>query len=313
MSVYNKIRGLVNDLSSTRVTERRAKAVELNQLLADVNIRRRVAMEAGGQVGGTARLVSQRAALTEMWRMIIQKAIHVKQLNSSKAKLTLEDVMMPFRLFMRYIDSERDEWMIDPHIPLKYQCSSMLSKAETKNLFQLCFDLLHDDRVVGGIPKARVELLNMMNVLCSRRDVVVYMRPMVQTVAVLKLVEDCLLAEDKPDFTICAATARIFCSLIRTMDELDMGMQLTMAGSVKFVALWCVESLKNLEIEQVELPYLFQGLSVLLKSDLELAVASVTRHGRPILSLVKKRYAKGVVEEHISAMNDYLIAHLYVQ
>jgi hypothetical protein len=306
MKVYNEIKALTKELSSTKIRQRRAAGETLQQRLSMTEVRRRLAQEAGaGGSSGSSVAIRRRRALAEMWRAIILQAVlAVQTIARSNSKLTVSDILMPFKL-LRCCDLPDTT---DSDVPPQYE-PSKLSRRETKKVFSYCYDMLQDETAVE---LAEVQLLEMLAYLCARKEYVANMRPHLEIHAVVQEVELRLIAEDEnsvpPEVVLVAG--QIFENILKTTNQLRVGMHLLMPGCVKIVAAWCVNNLNRDRVRPTgELPHIMRGLSILLKSDAEQAIAPLTRHGRPILSFAKRRYAT-VDESHRGALNEYFLSHL---
>jgi len=313
MSTYREIRSLAQELNSPRIRQRRAAGEKLQQMLSMAEVRRRLAQEAGaaaaGRQGNEGRdrrsiNVERRMALSEMWRYIILNAVlSVQAIAQGSSKMTETDILMPYKLIKCCdLPYENPEMAIDE--------PSKLSRKETKLVFTYCYDMLQNE---AALDLAEVQLLEMLAYLCGRKEYVAYMRPHLEMHAVVQEIEHRLIPKSdknsvQPDVGLVCA--KIFENLISTSSHLGIGLHLLMAGCVKFVATWCV-NMSNRERQgpTAELPHLFRGLAILIKSDVEQAIVPLTRHGRPILSFCKRCYVNADVA-HRAALDEYFLSHL---
>lgn len=305
MSTYREIRSLVIALEqSSKVQERRLVADKLQQKLALAEVRARLAREAGSG-NDIASRVKRRKALSELWRYIIKAAVvSTQKMVSSKVKLREADILMPFKL-VRCCDlpyePEDDVPGILPYRP------ALLSRSETKLVFNYCYDMLHDET---ALELAELQILENLAYLCSRKEYVANMRARREIHAIVQEVESRILdADQEPIADIRIATGKVFESIVNTACSLGIGMQLLLPGCVKMVAEWCSRHSKR-NGNPPEMIFLMKGLSTLLRSDLHQSVAPLTRHGQRILTFARKAHASAVTSDSRRALNEYIYAHL---
>lgn len=304
MSTYREIRSLAQNLSSSKLRDRRAAGEKLQQHLSMAEVRRRLAQEAAATASSQGpSAVKQRKALSEMWRYIILNAVLSVQTTARASKLTLNDILMPFKLIRCCDLPDEQESTLTRYEPSK------LSRKTTKQVFSYCYDMLQDE---NALALAELQLLEMMAYICARKEYVAHMRPHLEMHAVVQEVETRLTEADEASIRpeVMLVAGRIFKNLLASAYVLGIGMHLLMPGCVKIVAAWCVNNLhRQRNRPTAELPHIFRALSVLLKSDVEQAIAPLTRHGRPILSYAKRCYSS-VDENHRSALDEYFLSHL---
>ena len=295
-STYLEIRALANELNSTKVRDRRAAGEQLQQRLSRVEVRQRLAQEAQGN--------SQ--ALAEMWGLILMNAIVSvqKMIGKTSTKVTATDLLLPFKLLRC---CNLDDTNNNNNNMYQESASSKLSRKTTKLVFSYCYDLLQDD---NALELAEVHVLEMMAYLCARKEYVAYMRPHVEMHAVVQQVEMRLTSTDddvRPPVVVVTA-GQIFENLLTTSKALGVGMHLLLPGCIKMLAIWCANN-RNTNRTAVGFSHIFRGLSALLSSDPEQAIAPLTRHGRPILSFAKRRYSFANGKDR-NALEEYFLAHL---
>lgn len=305
MSTYREIRSLVVALEqSSRVQERRFVAEKLQQKLALAEVRIRLAREAGSG-NDIASRVKRRKALSELWRYIIKAAVvSMQKMISSKVRLRDVDIVMPFKL-VRCCDlpyePEDDTPGMLPYRP------ALLSRAETKLVFNYCYDMLQDET---ALELAELPLLENLAYLCSRKEYVANMRARREIHAIVQEVESRILDTDHDLTTdILIATGKVFERLIDTACSLGIGMQLILPGCVKMVAEWCSRHSKKVG-NPPETAFLMKGFATLLRSDLHQSIAPLARHGRRILTFVRKAHASAVSSDARRALNEYIYVHL---
>ncbi len=305
MSTYREIRSLVMALEqSSKVQERRNVAEKLQQKLALPEIRAKIAKEASSGDDVASR-VKRRKALSELWRYIIRAAVvSMQKMVASKIRLRDVDILMPFKLLrccdMPY-ETEEELPGILPYKP------SFLSRSETKLVFNYCFDMLLDDT---ALELAERELLDNLAYLCSRKEYVANMRANREILAIMhEIVESRILADDLPPVPILVKTGIVFENLIDTASSLGVDLQLLFSSTVKMVADWCSHHSKD-KINPHEMQHLMNGLATLLRSNLHQAVEPLSRHGRRIITFVRKAYPSAQTSDSRRELNEYIYAHL---
>lgn len=305
MSTYREIRSLVMALEqSSKVQERRLVAEKLQQKLALAEVRAKLAWEASSG-NDIASRVKRRKALSELWRYIIKAAVlSMQKMVSNKIRIREIDIVMPFKL-IRCCDlpyeAEDDVPGILPYRP------SLLSRSETKLVFNYCYDMLQDNT---ALELAELQLLENLAYLCSRKEYVANMRARREIHAIVQEVESRILGDEQQyPIKILIATGEVFESLIDTACSLGIGMQLLISGCVKMVAQWCSRHSKG-GGNPPEMNFLIKGLATLLRSDLHQSVAPLTRYGQRILSFVRKAHSSAVTSDSRRALNEYIYSHL---
>lgn len=90
-----------------------------------------------------------------------------------------------------------------------------------------------------------------------------------------------------------------------------------MPGSIKLVASWCarivMRDTQENRIRQVseQSRVLLSAVCALISSNAEQAIAPIRRHGRPLLSFARRRYASGDGHQR-RVLNEYILCHMYV-
>jgi hypothetical protein len=305
MSTYREIRSLTYELGGSKMAARRAAGEKLIQMLSLPEVRNRLMQEAS-TLGGTAGVIQRRKAIAEMWRFIIQNAIVSVQTmvsRSSKQRLTLTDIGMPYKLLRcSHMPYEITEDSISYEPP-------KLSRKVAKMVFTFCYDMLQEDVVLPD--RADAELLSLMAYICNRREFLAYMRPHLEVHAVIEEVEKRLIGTTDGVESNKYAAQVWENVLVTCTRDLGVGLHLLMPGCVKIMATWCQAFTRTNRIHAInsELPHLLKGLTALLMSDPEQAVAPLTRHGRHILSLMlKDQYFD--TDDHRQCRYEYFMAHL---
>jgi hypothetical protein len=315
MSTYQSIRSLAKRLLEEKnVTQRRLAAKELENLLANPAIRRKLASEVtppAHKRGRESIHVAQRNALAQVWRYIIQNAVlsSQKSVANAKSKLTVDDVTLPWKM-LRLCSKVEEDFGSPPNL----RGTATLSRNETKLLTQYCLDLLDND---AALEVAEVVMLEMLEHMCSRREFVAYFKPHSEMRLILQEVEN-RINSPVDDLSVARAASlkasKIFKNLMCTASDLGMGMHLVLPGCVKMVAEWCASHSTvdiSVAVNKPELPFLLSGIACLLRSEPEQSVAPLTRHGRPFMRIAMRCYrAFPKSGEKQGPLTEYFSSHL---
>jgi hypothetical protein len=313
MSTYRKIRSIAKQLLEEKsVKERRLAGKELETLLENHGNRCKLASEATPPAHKRGRVsinVAQRNALAEVWRFVIQNALLASRktvlATTKKVKVTADDVNLPWKL-LRLCSKVDEEFGSPPNVPT-------LSRNETKLLTKYCLAMLEND---DALRLAEVNLLEMLDHICSRREFVAYFKPQSEIRDILQEVERRINSpiDDLSVGPAASMTAsKIFKNLMYTASDLGVGMHLVLPGCVKMVAEWCASHSAtdiSVAINKVELPFLLSGIACLLRSEPEQSVAPLTRHGRPFMRLAMRYYRACPQGERQGPLMEYFSSHL---
>jgi hypothetical protein len=301
MSTYQTIRSLAKELIDEKgIKNRRILAEKLTNLLGNPSIRHKLASEVPPPAHKRGRVsihVAQRQALAEVWRYIIYTAVVVSQQNVAKQKskkLLKDDVIFPWKMLRL--------------------CSKVeLSKNEAKLLIRYCLDMLDDE---DALQVAEIDILEMLDHICSRREFVAYFKPQSEIRLILQEVES-RINSPPDDLSVARAASlkasEIFKNLMYTASDLGMGMHLILPGCVKMVAEWCATHSAvdiSAAANKPELPFLLSGVACLLRSEPEQSVAPLTRHGRPFMRLAMRCYRAFPKSETQGPFIEYFSSHL---
>jgi hypothetical protein len=304
-SVYSEIKALRKQLdeAGSSVKKSRHAGQQLVELLGMAGNRLKLAAEAqpapSQRTSAQTAKALQRVALAEMWRLLIQSAVtSVHMIAQGKSRLTLLDIRLPHKLLV--LCNQQDEFFDEENV--------IISKDQVKLLFAYCMDMLDDSQTLE-ICGAEMELLAMVCYMCKRREFVAYFRPEQHIAYIMEQVEKRILVADNQgvddDFandsklrlTTAQPASQIFSSLLSTSHDMGIDICIILPQTIRFVAKWCSET-NELSQQHSRDPVvdavtcnLLSGSSMLLKSHPDLAVASLTRHGQPILKTVKLFFA----------------------
>lgn len=254
-------------------------------------------------------------AIAEMWRTLLQSAITcVHLIIQGKSKLTLRDLRLPFTL-LKLCDQPDEVFPVE---------DGKLGKNESKILYKYCINMLRDQKVLD-IDGAELELLSMLSYICKRRELVAYFKPQLHVPSILEHAENCLLTSaDSEEMNSCLevlqAAAAIFCNLLTTCHNIGISLHLVLPRSFKFVAKWCSQTENGTQLYKDwhsidALTYLLlSGLAVLMRSNPDLAVASLKRDGRPALLAARKRFVhldlQKAAKAHVTILTEFLSRYM---
>ena len=302
---YNQISQLSRELDDKSVKKCRIAGESLVKMLGEERVRRRLAEEATPDdiEPGESLKPMRRKALAQVWRLVINRTIDMVTCivnDTKKAKLTDADVRLPFKLLQL---CDMPDELFDDDTP-------KLSREETRLAFSYCMDMLCNEKVMGTVG-AEQTLLEMLSHICTKREHVAYFRPDKQIQAILQEIEKRLVygkeqGKVSVDADISHLSAKIFGELLVTLHDLGIALHLVLPGTLHMVARWCDQNRHRTDV--TEFVGIFWGAAVLLRSNPDLAVAPLSRYGRPILSFVRKRLGRpGPLE---AALTEYLLRHL---
>lgn len=280
----------MEQLKATSVTKRRKAADTLISMLGNPDLRRRLAQEGRP---------NPKAAVAATWRLVMRGILDATRItvDSGKSKLTHADIHAPYKLLT--LCDDPDELFGD---------DTKLSKVETKEIVRFCFELLENTRVLDC---AEDVVLQMLSHLCSRVEYVAYFKPLLIR-DILDEVKSRIITgmdEDDVELPIVMESAKVFGNLMNTTQELGISLHHVLRFCIEMVSLYCQEKREDDLLE--ELPFIVSGVSIVLRSDPELAIGPLAEHGRPILSLVRKKFMDTKNDFKLQAtLSDYLLSHL---
>jgi hypothetical protein len=257
-------------IEANKVTDRREAAEDLLSLLADPQKRRRLLLgvPVAKDDGRAAAQHKRHIAVSNIWQVLLKTAVkYVKLFRNGKAKIRASDILLPFNL-LKLCD-----------MPVYENEPSKLSKPLTKELLEFCLDML-DDAPTLDLEGLEDGLLQMLAYLCSRREFVAFFRPDQQITAILEEVESRLMGENE---SVALLAAKVFYNLMKTAEDLGLGLHLIISGTFYMVAKWTKKKIRNLET----IHCLLGGVSVLFALHPDLSVAPLARYGKPLVTLAK--------------------------
>jgi hypothetical protein len=306
---YDQIRKLATQLQQeTKVKARREIGEKLHGLLSKEDVRRRLAMEATPartRPDDDSVAATRCRALSQLWTVIIHGAISVAQSNGtgkSKSKRTLEDVTLPKRLLV--CCDKPDEAFDNDGLGIP-----KLNRKTVRNILKYCLSMLEDEDATA---LAEIELLDMLNHMCSRVEYVGYFKYHSDFSNILDELSHRLTSEvEEENQNSFFHAAKAFDSLFGTCKNLGIQMHFYLSDSMEIISAWCKGHIHGNTVKPTSnvLPHFYSAMASFLYSHPEHAIGPMKRHGRPILSYCKRCYpsAAGVNKD---ALNNYLLAHL---
>jgi len=299
-ALYGEIKGLIKDISSgeTKVTKRRATGARILEILSTEKNRNKLS-ELGisnAMARGFSHAKAKRYAMTVLWTPVIQGALNsAEKLVTGKCKLTADDVKLPLRL-LHYSDKSAEGNRV------KLESTCKLPQKMVKRILKFCKEMLENDEARA---LAEMEILNTLIFVCERVDYVAYLG----TEDILDMLSTSEGGLFREEVAISTASARIFGAVLESCRELGIGLHIFMSMGFRMVAKWCRANLDTASSSRREQPYLFRGLTALLRAHPEQAITGITKFGRWTLNYANRSYQNANhTNRHI--IHGYLIAHM---
>jgi hypothetical protein len=288
---YNKIKRLTIQMNASGITKRREASKELRKYLNESTTRERLLQEA--YVG--------KEALQTLWSMIMSAAI-VSADKAAKRRTALleEDIATPYYMFLRL-----DEFA-------KFaKLDSLLSKKMVRELVAFSVNSLSDE-VVCKV--AEDVFLNMMELLCSKREFVAYYRHEEEMHSILAELQERLKDPTHEYFEIAAKT---FCALLTTAKKLGLAMHSILPRCLNVIDTWCRDRLFALQKHKLRsanevfgYEYMFSSAVAALSTHPDHLIYEFSSRGQRMLELAKKCYPHAVSKKEKEALIEYFLAHL---
>ena len=292
---YNKIKRLTNQMNSTTATKRREASKELREYLNEPNTRERLLREAYGG----------KEALQAVWNMILSAAIvsaDKARPSEHKAKrktaIKEEDFSVPYYMLLR-LDEFAKFAKVD----------SLLSSQMVLQLLKFSVDLLSDKEVCK---EAEDVLLNMLELLCSKREFVAYYQSR-EMHSILSELQERL----DPTHKYFESAAKTFCALLTTAKKLGVGMHLILPQCLNVIDTWCRDRLLALQQHKLRsanevfgYEYMFSAAAAALSTHPEHLIYEFSLSGQCMLKLSKKCYPHATSKKEKEALIEYFLAHL---
>jgi hypothetical protein len=293
-TTYDEVRRLCDCVRNTKaVVKRRKFGLELVTFLSKAEVRRRLTMEA------SKSFKRRREVLSAVWRLVVESFVMAMENHlSGKTKLLISDMNMLYKVIV--LVDKANEGFENAYSTAK------LAKKEAKKVTRLCLGFFEEDAVLNiSDPNDELQLLEFLAFICSKKEFVAHFKPHSELQVIMEEVEKRISSGSGAITQLAAAT--VFANTIETCSSLKMSLNLIMPGAIKLIAGWCATNLTN--SRPIALTNLIRGVTLIVNSNPEQAVAPLTRHGRPILSFAKKRYPSAD-EMQRNALNQFFQCHM---
>lgn len=284
-------------LSGKNVTQTRKSLQKLVTNFKNISFRQQLAAESGGKGASRAR---KQEALSFIWNL----TINLVPVAFKKLKLQ-QDYKNFANLLTCY--SQDDDSDLLPRLK-----KETLSKTRA-----FVVELFRDGKIVGV---AEDELLAILQAMCSRRDFVGTFSPN-HFNDVLDIIEPCLNLSDKHE-PVLGQTVDLAAKALEHLVNTSVAIGISMLPHIEEVTEWVVARgehyLKDMQEEgshetwETTAVTLLKIVAMLMRTEPDSAIAPVQKHGRRLVSLSKKLYARTSGANKDAAIG-YLTAHLYVQ
>lgn len=285
---------------SGNVTEARRSLQKLVTNFKNTSFRQQLAAESGGGKG--ASRPRKQEALSLIWNLTI-----VSVPNAFKKLKVEQDYKSFANLLTCYCYSQDDDSDLLPR----------LKKETLAKIRDFVVGLFQDGKI---IEVAENELLAILQAMCSRRDFVGTFSTN-DFDAVLDIIEPCLNLSDKhpPVPTqIVDSAAKALEHLVNT----SVAIGITMLPHIRELTEWAVarcehylqqdmQEERSHETSETTAVTLLKIVAMLMRNEPEPAITTLQEHGRCLVSISKKLYAR-TSGANKDAVIGYLTAHLYV-
>lgn len=220
----------------------------------------------------------------------------------SKAKMALEDVTLPHKLLVSC--DKPDEAFDNEGLGIP-----KLNRKTVRTCLLYCLNFLADDEVVE---LAEVELLNMLNHMCSRVEYVGFFKYHTDFQSILDELSHRLDPEvEAANPNVFRHAAKALDSLFGTCKLLGIQMHIFLPDTMVLISEWCKYHIHQhtVRASSIVLPHLYSAMTSLLYSHPDHAIGPMKRCGRSILSYCKRCYPSATGNNK-DALNSYLLAHL---
>jgi hypothetical protein len=307
--VYDQTRKLATDLRSEKlVNKRREIGKKLRELLSDDVNRRKLAVEATPRRVGPDDMsaAAQRCMkLSQLWTLVLMGAISVTQsiaTGKSKAKRTMEDIELPYRLLS--VCTQQDDAFENEGLGIP-----KVTKKTIRSLLNYCLNMLGEEDVSEEVEE---KMLEMLNFLCAKPEFVANFKHTVDFRNVMSELSERLSPEiEQANRTTFELAAKAVASLFDTCKCVGIDLYLFVPDTLDMISIWCKHHIYEKQVEHMSgaLPHFYNLASCIIDSYPDVSIGPVRKFGRPILSYCKRCYtsASGPNKQ---ALNNYLFSHL---
>ena len=325
-NIYHQLSKLSNSLcNETKITVRRSVSRQILEIISNIRMRQRLSRECG----------SNKDALLKIWRLIMKSSLHASekcldQITNGKSRMRLikEDVTLPFKV-LTYCDDQRTFNRIHKEngafSPLdepftfesfhRYRGSqshlTKMGSREILSLLNLCLNCLATDEVIQVVEH---EMLDNLNLLCSRSDYVCHFHPYRQLIEnVMEELQPRIMAETSGarGNELSIKSCRVFFSLIRQCAwHLGFSMHAFIHPCINMVAEWCRDHMfTSYQIHLPMISNLYSAVTILIAHNPEQSVVVMSNSGHFLLNLAKKCFPLTRGKEK-QVLLDYFSSHL---
>jgi hypothetical protein len=316
---YDQIRSLASQLQQANaVTRRRELGHRLEELLANYDVRRRLAAEAAPPATGGRQRTDDLSppakrchALSQLWTAVLTAAFGAvtRTFTSPKTKLTLDDIRLPHRLLQAA--GQPDGAFEDADGMTRVTGIPRLSKKVLRNTLKFCLDMLESERV-ANVPGGEVLMLEMLAHLCSKPDYVAQFKWLADFERVMSEITLRMTPKvEREEGQAFDIAVKAFDALLQSCHHLGIDMHMFVSDNLKLVSEWCSGHLKegSFNANSAARPHMLNAVAVVLYSHPDHAIGPMKRYGRQVVRFCKRAYANAT-GIHLEAMNNYLLAHL---
>ena len=310
MNQYEQIKQLAEQFrKETRVKPRRELGGKLLAQLSKEDVRRRLALEAtpASTEPGDFSVAAQRCiALSEFWTLIMKGVIIVAQSTGSgkkDRKKNYDDVTLPKKLL---VCCDTPDQVDNDGIAIP-----RFNRKMVRNILKYCLNQLDDEE---SVELAEVEMLDMLNHMCSRPEYVGNFKYHADFQRILdELSERLTVNVEEENNAVFVCAARVFCSLFETSRKLGIQVHVFLPDCIGIISGWCENhssmTARHGSSSTSAIPHFFNALASLIYSHPEHAIGPIKRYGRNILRFCKRSYPNADALNK-DALNHYLLAHL---
>ena len=307
---YEKIRSLATQLQQGgAVRKKREIALQLEQMLSNVKIRKKLAEEATPATTTSSGpddlsiAARQCHALSRLWSAVFTAAI-VFSISSlkGKGKTMLEDIVFPDKLLRA--SAGPDETFDTKGL----KGIPKLSKKTVRGLLKFCLQMLENDTVIeiGG---ERI-MLEMLTRLCSKAEYMGFFKYAADFQCILSEVT-LRMNEQRVSVETHIAACKAFDALFDTGNHLGIQLHMFLSDSLQLVSQYCKNKVQENAAHSISTSrlHLFNAVASMLLAHPEHSIGPMKRYGRNFLRYCKRAYANAP-SNHRDVFNRYLLAHL---
>ena len=304
---YNKIVSLTRQLSDggSNVTRRREIVKELEELLSNHDVRKRLAIEISprDRVDGFSIAARRCQVLSMLWSNALSRCVYLaKEIIQSKAITKIEDIRVPDRILRA--SSQPDDAFDSNGLGIP-----KLSNKSVRNALKFCLEILQSESVPKGGEQI---LMDMLAFLCSKDEYVGCFKYAVDFRNVLSEIFFRLTKQDDMvSPMIFESASKAFSNFFSTCSRLGIEVHTFISDSLDITADWCKINMQRNTVNSSSSSrqHFFNAIACMLCSHPDHSIGPIKRYGRHILRYCKRAYATAQ-GFHKEALNRYILAHL---